>query len=56
MWERIVDNNDIGGIRNIVESDDENAREMRNLSPLSILLSEDERLQVLDKLRNSAAA
>ena len=52
-WERIVDDNDIEAVRAVVESDDEHAREMRNLSPLSILLSETERLQVLDILRSS---
>ncbi len=45
--------NDIEAIRAVVVSDDEHAREMRNLSPLSSLLSEVERLQVLDTLRNS---
>ncbi|MCJ0907052.1 hypothetical protein [Rhodococcus sp. ARC_M6] len=53
QWEHIVEDNDIEAIRAVVVSDDEHAREMRNLSPLSILLSEDERLQVLDTLRNS---
>lgn len=53
QWERIVDDNDIEAVRAVVAFDDEHAREMRNLSPLSILLSEEERLQVLDALRNS---
>lgn len=43
--------NDIEAVRAVVVSDDEHAREMRNLSPLSILLSEDERFQVIDDLR-----
>lgn len=46
-WDRIVRDNDIDGIRKIVESDDDTSREMRNLSPLSVLLSEDERRRVL---------
>ncbi|MCJ0906278.1 hypothetical protein [Rhodococcus sp. ARC_M6] len=52
-WERIVDDNDIEAVRAVVESDDEHDREMRNLSPLSILLNETERLQVLDILQSS---
>ncbi|MGF7123320.1 hypothetical protein AB4Z09_20660 [Rhodococcus sp. TAF43] len=51
-WEQIVRDNDIKSFRNIVDSDDETAKEMRNLSPLSVLLDEDERLQVLDDLRD----
>ncbi|MDT2010229.1 hypothetical protein FXW78_54215 [Rhodococcus opacus] len=50
-WERIIRDNDIDGIRRIVDSDDETGNEMRNLSPLSVLLDEDERLQVIDDLR-----
>src|SRR5574340_1588881 len=46
-WDKIVRDNDIDGIRRIVESDDDTSREMRNLSPLSVLLSDDERRQVL---------
>ncbi|MDI9916825.1 hypothetical protein [Rhodococcus sp. IEGM 1379] len=48
QWERIVDDNDIEAVHAVVESDDEHACEIRNHSPLSILLSEEERLQVLD--------
>ncbi|WP_430332938.1 hypothetical protein [Rhodococcus sp. ACT016] len=51
-WEQIVRDNDIDGFRRIVDSGDETSNEMRNLSPLSILLDEDERLQVLDDLRD----
>ncbi|NKR30072.1 hypothetical protein GS966_25715 [Rhodococcus hoagii] len=51
-WEQIVHDNDIDGFRRIVDSDDETGNELRNLSPLSVLLDEDERLQVLDELRD----
>lgn len=50
-WEQIVDDNDIDALRSIVAADDEATREMRNLSPLHVLLTEPERLQVLDELR-----
>lgn len=50
-WEQIVSDNDIDAVRAIVAADDETAREMRNLSPLHVLLTEPERMQVLDKLR-----
>ncbi|NKR53094.1 hypothetical protein GS481_02850 [Rhodococcus hoagii] len=51
-WEQIVRDNDIESFRSIVDSDDETGNELRNLSPLSVLLDEDERLQVLDDLRD----
>ncbi|ORJ97505.1 hypothetical protein A6F55_21320 [Prescottella equi] len=51
-WERIVRDNDIDEFRRIVDSDDETSNELRNLSPLSVLLDENERLQVLDDLRD----
>ncbi|MGF0256068.1 hypothetical protein ACQR3V_18985 [Rhodococcus erythropolis] len=47
QWERIVADKDIGTVR---ISDTETDREMRNMSPLSVLLSESERLRVLDLL------
>jgi len=50
-WERIVEDNDVETLRQIVESDDETGNEMRNLSPLLVLLTEDERMKVLDDLR-----
>jgi len=46
-----VRNNDIDAVREIDASDTETAREMRNLSPLSVLLSEPERLHVVADLR-----
>lgn len=46
-WDMIVRTNDIDDIRRIVETDDDTSREMRNLSPLSVLLSDDERRRVL---------
>ncbi|AYA28068.1 hypothetical protein C6369_025750 [Rhodococcus rhodochrous] len=46
-WDMIVRTNDIDDIRRIVETDDDASREMRNLSPLSVLLSDDERRRVL---------
>ena len=51
QWEQIIGDNDIDAVRAIVAADDETAREMRNLSPLHVLLTEPERMQVLDKLR-----
>lgn len=50
-WDQIVRDNDVEALRRIVEADDETGNEMRNLSPLGVLLTEDERLQVLDELR-----
>lgn len=50
-WERIVEDNDVETLRQIVESDDETGNEMRNLSPLYVLLTEDDRMKVLDDLR-----
>lgn len=46
-WDTIVRTNNIDDIRRIVETDDDTSREMRNLSPLSVLLSDDERRRVL---------
>ncbi|MGW4482021.1 hypothetical protein [Rhodococcus triatomae] len=51
-WEQIIDENDIEALRTIVESDDETGNEMRNLSPLHVLLTEDERMRVLHDLRD----
>ncbi len=50
-WEQIVEDNDVETLRRVVESDDEAGNEMRNLSPLHVLLTEDERMKVLDELR-----
>lgn len=50
-WEEIIQNNDVEALRRIVEADSETDREMRNLSPLHVLLTENERLQVIDDLR-----
>ncbi|MCZ9634929.1 hypothetical protein [Rhodococcus sp. BH5] len=49
QWECIVRNNDIDAVREIEASDTETAREMRNLSPLSVLLSEPERLHLTNR-------
>ena len=49
-WERIIADNDIEAVRAISVSDTEADREMRNMSPLSVLLDESERLQVLNLL------
>ena len=49
-WARIIADNDIDAVREISVSDTEADREMRNMSPLSVLLSENERLRVLDLL------
>lgn len=50
-WERIVRDNDIDSLRRIVQSNDETSNDMRSLSPLHVLLTEPERLKVLDDLR-----
>ena len=50
-WERIVDGNDIAAARAVAVLDGETGNEMRNLSPLGVLLTEDERLRVLGELR-----
>ncbi|WP_252858515.1 hypothetical protein [Rhodococcus erythropolis] len=49
-WERIIADNAIDTVRKISASDTETDRAMRNMSPLSVLLSESERLRVLDLL------
>lgn len=49
-WEHIVVTNDIDALRQVVNSDNDTSSEMRNLSPLHVLLNEDERLAVLDEL------
>lgn len=50
QWERIVGDNDIGTVHRIRISDTETDRAMRNMSPLSVPLSESERLHALDLL------
>ncbi|WP_259444382.1 hypothetical protein [Rhodococcus sp. DMU2021] len=55
-WDTIVRTNDIDDIRRIVETDDDTSREMRNLSPLSVLLSDDERRRVLTEFRTRLKA
>lgn len=50
-WERIVRTGDLESVRRIVESDDEDSLEMRNLSPLSVLLEENERRDVIRATR-----
>ncbi|BCN66516.1 hypothetical protein RE9431_49710 (plasmid) [Prescottella equi] len=47
-WERIVDGNDIEELRAVVARDDETGNDMRNLSPLYVLFTEDERRQFLE--------
>ncbi|MBD8056446.1 hypothetical protein ICV35_22600 [Rhodococcus ruber] len=49
-WEKLLDTGDPGLIRRVVLADDESGREMRNLSPLGVLLTEAERLGVLDRM------
>lgn len=48
-WDEIIRTDDIDSVRHIVQSDDDTSREMRNLSPLSVLLTKDERHRVLDE-------
>ncbi len=50
-WEEIVDGNDIDAARAVAALEGETGNEMRNLSPLGVLLTETERLRVLDELR-----
>ena len=54
-WEQLLRTGDLDMIRRIVLSDDEVGREMRNLSPLTVLLTESERRDVLDTVRHRAA-
>jgi len=54
-WDRLLRTGDLDLIRTVVLSDDEVGCEMRNLSPLTVLLTENERLEVLDRLRHRAA-
>lgn len=51
-WEQIIGSHDLDAVRRIAVSDDEIDREMRNLSPLTVLLSEPERIRVLDTVRD----
>ncbi|WP_420879214.1 hypothetical protein [Rhodococcus sp. (in: high G+C Gram-positive bacteria)] len=55
VWARIVDTNDVAAVKTIAERDDETGNEMRNRSPLRVLLTESERLQVIDQLREYLA-
>lgn len=48
-WDEIIRTQDLDTVRRIVETDDDTSREMRNLSPLSVLLSKDDRSRVLDE-------
>lgn len=48
-WDEIIRTDDIDSVRRMAETDDDASREMRNLSPLSVLLTEDERHRVLDE-------
>ncbi|MGV9746381.1 hypothetical protein ACWDTG_15880 [Rhodococcus zopfii] len=54
-WDQLLRTGDIATIRRVVLSDDEVGQEMRNLSPLTVLLTESERLDVLDTVRHHAA-
>nr|WP_254072954.1 hypothetical protein [Rhodococcus rhodochrous] len=54
-WDQLLRSGDLDLIRHVVLSDDEVGREMRNLSPLTVLLTESERLEVLDTVRHRAA-
>jgi hypothetical protein len=54
-WDRLLRAGDIDTIRRVVLSDDEVGQEMRNLSPLTVLLTEPERLDVLATVRYHAA-
>lgn len=54
-WEWILISGDLDSVRRIVRGDDEDSQEMRNLSPLAVLLTEDERLAVLRALRGHFA-
>ncbi|NKT36120.1 hypothetical protein GS810_25105 [Rhodococcus hoagii] len=40
-WEQIVESNDIDAFRAVVARDDETGNDMRSLSPLSVLLTEE---------------
>ncbi|MGX7730896.1 hypothetical protein ACWPOB_16715 [Rhodococcus sp. 2H158] len=51
QWDELVRGNDVDSIRRVVLGGDEVAAEMRNLSPLTIVLTEQESLQVLEQLR-----
>ncbi|MBY6414424.1 hypothetical protein HQ346_22625 [Rhodococcus sp. BP-252] len=55
-WEQIIRNSDIETLRSLVQSDDETGNDMRSLSPLYVLLTEPERLQVIDDLRTTILA
>lgn len=46
-WERLVRDEDVPGIRRVLTGLDRDSIEMREMSPLGGLLSEDERLKVL---------
>ncbi|WP_374112328.1 hypothetical protein [Rhodococcus sp. CH91] len=54
-WDHLLRTGDLDLIRHGALSDDEVGREIRNLSPLTVLMAESERLEVLDDLRHRAA-
>ncbi|WP_301851094.1 hypothetical protein [Rhodococcus pyridinivorans] len=49
-WDEIIRTGDLDSVRRIVTADDDHAREMRNLSPLSVLLDENDRIEIRNEL------
>lgn len=54
-WDELLRIGDVDRIRRVILSDDELGLEMRNLSPLTVLLTESERLDVLRTVRRHTA-
>lgn len=55
-WDEIIRTQDLDTVRRIVETDDDTSREMRNLSPLSVLLNTDDRSRVLTEFGHKLEA
>ncbi|MGV9718975.1 hypothetical protein [Rhodococcus pyridinivorans] len=54
LWDRLLRSGDIYTIRRVVLADDERGREMRNLSLLTVLLTESARLATRTTVRDLA--
>ncbi|MFG2447553.1 hypothetical protein ACGFQG_32205 [Nocardia fluminea] len=56
LWERWIRTKDRAAILGLRESDDETSIRLRNLSPLNVLLSEDDRIEILCEVHGRAQA
>lgn len=49
-WRRIVENHDLNTLRTLLDSTDQGSIEMREVSPMGGLISQEERLSILKSL------